>query len=147
MSPLSGRRLSTQLPRGLWEEGQKERCSCLSQVIRNRYPRALKMYGPEVSHTKILEIRAWLLSSASRCWYSRSLKNSWTVGPQKGAAIFPWEGFCPEGRPSPRAQSVPVATTGRRHCPTKGAGRLLMVSPFSPLLFTDFPRGHPASPG
>lgn len=97
------------------------------------------MYGPEISPTKILEIHArWLLLSASRCWYSGSPKNSGTVRPLEGAAAFPWVGFYLEGRSS-GAPSIPPATTGRRRCPAKGAGRLPMASPSPPLLFTDCP--------
>lgn len=87
---MPGRRFSTHsCPGAAGKKASKSNAHVVNPVIRNRYPRALKMYGPEVSYTKILDIRAWLLIGASRYWYSGSPKNSWTVGPQKGAAIFP----------------------------------------------------------
>lgn len=126
-------------PGAAGKKASKSDAHVVNQVIRNRYPRALKMYGLEISHTRILEIRARLLISASRCWYSGPPKNYWTVGPQEGAAAFPWEGFYPGGGQNSRAPSIPAATTGRHHCPAKGTGRLPMAFPSPPLLFTYFP--------
>lgn len=88
--------LHTQLPRSSREEGPKSDAHEANQVLRNRFSRALKMYGPKISHTRSLKSVHGCLLVPPGVGIQGHLRTPGQWDPRKEQQPFPGKGFAQE---------------------------------------------------